>query len=283
MAARTDIATRLGAAAGLVGLSGAAAAQVYPPVGGGGGQGPGNGSGNSPTPGSGGNASPTFGGIGSGDPSSSASATPTTTVTSTATATATRTPSGPPATPPGCARAAEVMPDRDTINATGSTVVRLTGTPGSTVDLLAYTQPAKTYSVVRTVTLNDSGVADFVLKPPANTRVAGQQRGCAFGQSRVINVRTALSLAAVRNGTRDYTFSGDSLPARKGGLIISLYRTLPSGQQVLTAQVRADEKNGEWSLNRKFTGSGKFAFVVRTGQDVMNAPGSSNVRRTDIF
>jgi hypothetical protein len=151
------------------------------------------------------------------------------------------------------------------------------------VELLAYTQPSRTYKVVRTATLGDSGVANFVLKPPANTRIAGQQRGCAFGQSRVINVRTALSLAAVRNGARTYTFSGDSLPARRGGLIISLYRAMPNGQQVLTSQVRASETDGEWKLVRKFTGNGRFGFVVRTGQDVQNAPGTSNVRQTLVY
>ena len=42
-------------------------------------------------------------------------------------------------------------------------------------------------------------------------------------------VRTALSLFAKRTGFRTYIFSGDSLPARPGGLIVSLYRVTASG------------------------------------------------------
>ena len=95
-------------------------------------------------------------------------------------------------------------------------------------------------------------------------------------------MRTALTLAVKRNGTRDYTFSGDSLPARSAGLIVSVYR-LTSDGAVLTAQTRADGKTGEWSVRRTFTGTGRFDFVVRTGQDLQNAPGTSNTRSLLVF
>ena len=78
-------------------------------------------------------------------------------------------------------------------------------------------------------------------------------------------------------------FSGDSLPARPGGLIVSLYRVTAEGRQVLTSQTRADDRNGQWRIERRFTGSGRFGFVVRTGQDLQNAPGTSNVRSTLVF
>jgi hypothetical protein len=99
----------------------------------------------------------------------------------------------------------------------------------------------------------------------------------------VINVRTTLTLDVVRNGTRDYTFSGDSLPARRGGLIVSLYRVTSSGSQVLTAQTRADATTGRYRIDRRFSGSGRFGFVVRTGQDLQNAPGASNVRSLLVY
>jgi hypothetical protein len=51
---------------------------------------------------------------------------------------------------------------------------------------------------------------------------------------------------------------------------------------VLTAQTRADAKTGNWSLTRTFTGTGTFDFVVRTGSDLQNAAGSSNVRSVRI-
>jgi hypothetical protein len=32
-----------------------------------------------------------------------------------------------------------------------------------------------------------------------------------------------------------------------------------------------------------FSGTGRFGFVVRTGQDVQNAPGTSRVRQTLVY
>ena len=79
------------------------------------------------------------------------------------------------------------------------------------------------------------------------------------------------------------TFAGDSLPARPGGLIVSLSLVMGSGSQVLTAQTRAAATSGDWVINRTFTGSGRFGFVVRTGQDLRNAPGASKSRSTLIY
>ena len=161
--------------------------------------------------------------------------------------------------------------------------VTVTASRGSTVDLFAYTRPSTTYTIVRTGVVTNNGTISWGIRPPRNTRLYAQQRGCSPGNQVVLGVRTTLSIAAVRNGTRNYTFSGDSLPARPGGLIISLYRVNSDGSQVLTSQARASATTGEWSITRQFTGTGTFGFVVRTGQDLQNAPGSSRVRQTMIF
>jgi adhesin/invasin len=161
--------------------------------------------------------------------------------------------------------------------------VTVTAARGSTVDLYAYTRPTTTYAVVRSGVVAANGTISWGIRPPRNTRLYAQQRGCPAGNQVVLGVRTTLSLSAVRNGTRNYTFSGDSLPARPGGLIVSLYRIDPSGVQTLTSQVRASATTGEWILTRQFTGTGKFGFVVRTGADLQNAPGSSRVRPTLIY
>jgi hypothetical protein len=161
--------------------------------------------------------------------------------------------------------------------------VTVTATRGSTVDLFAYTRPSTTFIVVRTGVVTNNGTITWGIQPPRNTRLYAQQRGCPAGNQVVLGVRTTLSLAAFRNGTRNYTFSGDSLPARPGGLIISLYRINSDGSEVLTAQARASATTGEWTLTRRFTGSGTFGFIVRTGQDLQNAPGASHVRPTMIF
>ena len=210
----------------------------------------------------------------------------------TPTATMSPRPSTPPSVPPSPGRPAPCAPtsvqlERTTITATGSTGVTIRTAPNSIVDLYAYTQPSRTFRIVRSAEVNSTGVvSDIRIVPPANTRLYAQQRGCPVDAARssvVVNVRTALSLQVTRTGPRAYTFSGDSLPARPGGLIVSLYRVTPSGGQVLTAQTRADAANGQWRIDRRFTGSGRFGFVVRTGQDLQNAPGVSNVRSVLVF
>ena len=173
-----------------------------------------------------------------------------------------------------------------TISAMATATVTITASPGSTVELLAYTRPASTYAVVRVLAVGPSGEVSTTVRPPANTRLYARQVGCTSNPallSRVLNVRTTLTLTAKRNGPRDYTFSGDSLPARAGGLVVSLYRTTADGSQVLTAQTRANATTGDWSIRRVFTGSGRFGFQVRTGQDLQNAPGASNVRSTLVY
>ena len=196
------------------------------------------------------------------------------------------TPSATPSPAPtsGCSAATADVFD-GTITATGSARVAISGTRGSTVDLYAYTRPSTQFRLVRTVTIPTGTAPDPMvsLRPPGNTRLYAQQRGCPAGPQKVINVRTALSLFAQRDGVRTYTFSGDSLPARPGGLIVSLYRLAADGRQVLTAQARASATDGRWRLVRVFTGSGRFGFVVRTGQDLQNAPGRSNVRTLLVF
>jgi hypothetical protein len=167
-----------------------------------------------------------------------------------------------------------VQLERATIIATGAAGVTVRAAAGATVDLFAYTRPSSTFRVVRTGTVGPDGTLAFpALRPPANTRLYAQVRGCttdAVTDSIVLNVRTAISLFA-------------SLPARPGGLIISLYRVTDSGRQVLTSQVRASATTGNWRIERRFTGSGRFGFVVRTNQDLQNAAGRSHTRPTLVF
>ena len=187
-----------------------------------------------------------------------------------------------PALPIPCATATVSLPV-DTITATARAVVSISGSSGTTVDLLAYSRPSIEYDVVRTVTVGSDGKVGVTVRPGTNTRLYAQQRGCTGGASVVLNVRTALTLAVTRTGTRSYTFSGRSIPARTGGLVVSLYRLGADGMPVLAGQTRANATTGAWSLPRTFGGTGRFDFVVRTGQDMQNAPGSSNVRSVLVY
>jgi hypothetical protein len=171
----------------------------------------------------------------------------------------------------------------DTVTSTGLATVIVAAARNSTIDLFAYSRPATDYKVVRTGVIGADGTVAFQIRPATNTRMYAQQRGCTPGTSVVLNVRTALTLAVVRNGVRTYTFSGDSVPARPGGLIVSVYRVNADGTEVLALQARASATTGEWSSRRQFSGSGRFGFVVRTGQDLLNAPGRSNVRSLLVY
>lgn len=133
----------------------------------------------------------------------------------------------------------------------------------------------------------ETATRTVTLLPTTNTRLvyhfgyATPKRQCLNvdgADSDVINVAPRLTLTAVRNGVRDYTFSG---VATTPGLILNLYRVNADGSKVLTSQTRALE-NRTWKINRFFLGSGRFGFVVLTGRTMANAPGASNVRDTVI-
>lgn len=198
----------------------------------------------------------------------------------TVTRTASPTPS--PTAGPACTTAVTALPE-DTVTSTGLATVIVAAARNSTIDLFAYSRPATDYRLVRTGVIGTDGTVAFQIRPATNTRMYAQQRGCTPGTSVVLNVRTALTIAVVRNGVRTYTFSGDSVPARPGGLIVSVYRVNGDGTEVLALQARASATTGEWSARRQFSGSGRFGFVVRTGQDLLNAPGKSNVRSLLVY
>ena len=105
--------------------------------------------------------------------------------------------------------------DDDTIVATGETGLTVRTAPDVLLDLYAYTRPSTAYRLVRSVVAGGDGVARFTVRPPANTRLYAQKRGCQPGPSTVLNVRTALTLTATRTGPREYVFAGDSLPDRQ--------------------------------------------------------------------
>ena len=135
------------------------------------------------------------------------------------------------------------------------------------------------------------------LRLASNTRVRARQVGCSYGGSAVISVRALQTLAVKRIATRQYVFSGSSIPARPGGLIISLYRIVgaPCAAGVdskscpgerLVGQNRANATTGRYSITltlpaRDANSRGKF--VVKTGRDAQNQPGRTNVRSLAIF
>ena len=140
------------------------------------------------------------------------------------------------------------------------------------------------------------------LRPASNTRLRARMTGCTYtNQSDVIEVRAQETLDVRRTGTRAYTFSGRSIPAREGGLIVSLYRIVGSPcaagveprscpGEVFVGQARAvalgAAGQGRYSIRITFPARDhnvRDEFVVKTGRDAQNAPGRSNARSLLIF
>jgi hypothetical protein len=127
----------------------------------------------------------------------------------------------------------------------------------------------------------------WALAPTTNTRYSGRfdyQTTCGlYGHGvlpgHTIDVAPRLTLTAVRDAPRLYTFSG---VATTPGLVLNLYRVSADGSRVLTSQARVTDAQ-RWSVTRRFSGSGRFGFVVRSGRNMANAPGVSNVRPTLIY
>jgi hypothetical protein len=155
--------------------------------------------------------------------------------------------------------------------------------PGSSVRLQGYTRPAGTppqERVLATATTDENSVARITLPIQGSTRLYAVAEHCVFAsQAQVVVVRARLGgLHAHRNGPRDYSFS--AFYAGPAGKIGNLYRVLPDGREVLTSQTRLA---GEWiSIRRVFTGSGRFGFVLRAGDDINSLGASTNIRDTVI-
>ena len=185
-----------------------------------------------------------------------------------------------------CVSGEQLEADRSVIVAGDGVSLTVRSTPDTAVELLGYIRPATTRGLLASLSTGADGVATTTLRPLGNTRLEARQRSedCAFAvgsrPSIVVAVRTRLTLSAVRAGTRDYVFSGRALPVRPGQLV-SLYRLTPDQRQVLTSR-SAVREDGVWTVHRRFTGSGRFPFVARTGGDLTNAAGVSNVRLTVI-
>jgi hypothetical protein len=188
-----------------------------------------------------------------------------------------------------------------------------TGAANAQVTLRCYSrhpenanEESPAYSDARQASLGTDGTVQFALNPGTNTRCFVKYSGTADNDARnsdsiVQKVATALSLSAYRDGVRKYHFQGTNLP-RRAGQLITLYRyatgprldkfcrpapesytrtAATSCVAVRTATAFTNSSN-VWRINRTFTGSGQFYFVVRTSQNLTNAAGFSNQRLTII-
>jgi len=162
--------------------------------------------------------------------------------------------------------------------AAGSTATMTArGGASQAYQLQCYTRPSTTYFTARTGTFDAAAdPVTFTLALGRNTRCFIQYATGAAGASPsvVVNVRTVLSLTAVRTGPRTYLFQGRNLP-RAAGQLITLYRLDRAGNEIRTSSLVTDS-SGIYRVSRTFTGTGTFPFRVRTSQTLNNAAGASS-------
>jgi hypothetical protein len=170
------------------------------------------------------------------------------------------------------------------IDAGSTATLTATGVASQQYELRCYSRPSSTYVTSREGAFNAAGdPATFTLSLGRNTRCFIQyavNSGQGASPSGVVNVRTVLSLSAVRTGVQTYVFQGRNLP-RVAGQLITLYRVDSLGREVRTSNLLTDS-SGIYRLARTFTGTGTFLFRVRTSQTMNNAAGVSDTIRVVI-
>jgi hypothetical protein len=187
-------------------------------------------------------------------------------------------PSSSPSPSPSASPAAPPPPPPPTVEdgssvITAGHVATLSGAadPGTTVELLAYSQPNTTYSVIRRTTASDTGAYSFSVMPQTNTRLlvrVGGQRSSSV----VVGVRPAISLRTARTALRTYTFTGRVQPIREGQIVSVFAKTASGNVLVGRGRVGGD---GIWAASHRFTGNGTFGVFAVTGADIVNSAGLS--------
>lgn len=221
------------------------------------------------------------GATGSPSPTGTATATATATATVTATATQTATPTATVTDSPcAFAQAPRISVSPSTILAGQGTNVTVSGTPGTTVEVLAR-MSGQQYVPVRRATIPQAGSVFFILTPRSTTRVAARACGLTSTMQPIISVRARISLTASPLAGCVVRFSGSTLPVKPGQLVNVYYRNA-SGAVTLAIQART-ASNGSYAVQRRFTGCGQvITFFSRVNADVHNLAGQSPDRRVTI-
>ena len=166
----------------------------------------------------------------------------------------------------------------------GATVTVRTPPSDSMRDIVlyGYTRPTSSteFRELARKKADENGDATFQLPLTGSTRLYAFGGGCVFSsRQHVVNVQARLAgLTAYRHGVRDYAFS--TFYAGPRGKVGNLYRVTAQGREVLTSQTRMSAELV--SIRRLFTGSGRFGFVLRTGDDINSVGASTNVRPTVV-
>lgn len=195
-------------------------------------------------------------------------------------ASASATPSaGPSASPsPDCPEYTLETSDR-VIPVGGEFTLRVQTQPGTRIQVARRT-PAPS-QVVRAVEESATGTESWTFRL-GESHVLDVRVGSLCGRPDepvAVDVHPYVSISAIRNTVRDYTFSGRVVPARQQR--VSLWRVEADGRRVLTA-LSTVGPDGGYRIDRRFTGSGRFGFQVDVAATSANLGGRSAVRPTVI-
>lgn len=204
-------------------------------------------------------------------------------------ASASRTPS--PSASASASASSNPLVQAPTINVNPQTIIAVQekatvfgqATPGSTIEIYAYSRPNTEYARVRTGTVGPDGTYSFEVGPSGNTRLYAQTvtpQGSAKSDSIILTVKTSLNLKIARTGTRTYRFTGSLLPKRPGQLVTVFYVN-SSGGRTIAARAR-NAADGSYNVTRQFSGTGTFTFFTGTGTDNNNAANDSNRVRVTV-
>ncbi len=167
----------------------------------------------------------------------------------------------------------------DTITAGAKVLVSGTAPPGSQLRMWGVSRPASAFTLLRYGTVPADGTYSAVLGPRSNTRVYVEVLGGDRTAALPINVRSAVAMTVTRTGTRTYRFSGTVSPAR-AGRAVTVARRLPTGAGALVRTTSGAD--GRWTATFRFPVSGTFDLLAVASADVVNAQGTSAVRRLAV-
>ncbi|MCA1823607.1 MAG: hypothetical protein LC640_04960 [Frankia sp.] len=190
--------------------------------------------------------------------------------------------SPPPTTITPCSNATppDIFVNPSTIAAGQSSTVTVTGTPGTTIEVLARTS-GQQYATVRQATVPQGGAVDFLVSPRYTIRVAARSCGLLSRSQPIISVRARISMGVGAFPACVVRFSGSTLPVKPGQLVNVYYRNA-SGGITLAVQTRT-ASNGAYSVQRAFAACGRtITFFSRVNADVNNLAAQSPDRRVTI-
>jgi hypothetical protein len=173
-----------------------------------------------------------------------------------------------PSTPSGNPGGPVVRRTPPTIGVGQTGIWSFSGTSGE-FSVLAKTRPSSAFAVVRRGDFTATGLADFSVRPRANTEFFA--RSTSGDSPHVMQyVRSALSLSASRQGGQ-VLLSGQVVPGRPG-VTVRVCRVTKGRAELLTS-ARTDSY-GRWELMRATPGG--ETYIAQSLTDGQNIAGQSN-------